>query len=204
MSDHSSPFWETLGKWRSTALYLSSGLLILFAIQIVIGFHIPGINIGTLGYLFGIAGILGFYPKVNSQSPRLSLTGTLFLAIAVVTLLGSWAVSLSTTGLIPRFFLPLFYPIIVYTSFFGGYVLYGITVLRSDNYPWLMGMVLLLSPALLTIDALNSIIQGPGTLTEGLTILIVCGNALAHGVIGYMLSKDENKAANIVKGLLKR
>lgn len=151
-----------------------------------VGFHIPGINIGAIGYLLGIVGILGFYPKFNRSSPRLSLAGTLFLAVAAVALIGSWTVSLSSTGLlIPRFFLPLFYPIIVFTSFIGGYILYGIAALRSDNYPGLMGIVLLLPPALMTIDAINSLLQGPGTLPAEITNTIVCGNALAHGMIGW-------------------
>ncbi|WP_255151609.1 hypothetical protein [Halorarius halobius] len=95
--------WERLETWTDT-VFLVAGVSFLGATVFLIINRFLG-GIGTAGQvieavfyitaLMGLAvGLLGFYPRVNDQSPRLALVGLAFAAITVLGYVGMvvWAV----------------------------------------------------------------------------------------------------------------
>lgn len=189
--------WESL-EARSPTLFLVAGaLLVVYAAVFgTITFADPVVeqNVFKIGYVFGFLGLLGLYPTVVGRNPRLARVG------AVAAALGLVAISAFTTndlavlaGLVSGgdpgwyvFFIPL-----ALIGFLVGYLAFGVASLRSDVFPPVIGLVLLV-PGLIVIVMLALILAGYAD--DQSAFVISAGEALAHLAIGATLRTKSSVA----------
>lgn len=146
---------ESLARWSPT-LFLAGGGLVVghAAVRGVEAFTTnapPPDVFGPAGYLLAVVGLLGLYPALEEQVPRLARAAA---AVAAVPLVG-WVAILAVTagevvGAVPAGMGA--FPGAAFAVHLGtlllAYVLFGVAALRAGVHPRAVGGLLLAAPAL--------------------------------------------------------
>lgn len=187
--------WAGLER-RSPALFLAGGALLvvygtLNGIEAFTATAVPA-NVFETGYVVAFLGLLGLYPSLRADEPRLARVGA---GAAGVGLLGVGLVSLRSighlAGLVPE------YPagwwavvVLLLVGFVGGYLAFGLAALRADGHATTVGLVLLL-PGLIVVLMVLHIAAG---LDSPATVFVVSsGQAMAHLAIGETLRQQSSR-----------
>lgn len=156
--------WKWLESRGPTAFIVGAICFLLYAIPASLGqytgleWSIPAWLVDTvlpLGFLLFLIALLGFYPLIRGESPRIAGAGVLFTGIAGLALLVErgaalilsvveWTVFWEiTTGLEPLF-------LVLAIGTILAAILFGIVSVRTNNPSRLAG-VLLLAPAIILL-----------------------------------------------------
>jgi hypothetical protein len=108
MVDYSTDIWAALEQWSGRAFLAAGGVWIIdtvpYVLDLFVDFSIPEVVGGTLmlsALLLTVAGLLGLYVPLATETPRLALAGTVLIAVGgIVTLVTLvWVV---TAGLLDQ------------------------------------------------------------------------------------------------------
>lgn len=155
-----SAHWRVLNRWCSTAFLVAGGLLliatVLSALEVFTTLSPEGTLTGPIffiGLIVSYVGLLGVYPKVADQSPRLALAGVVLVGLPAIMLivLVVWGVSGHALqqvpvppAVIPAFGMVL---IVVILLFGLGIAVIGVASLRSPPVSQTIGFLLLILAA---------------------------------------------------------
>lgn len=189
----SSGMLRSLERWSATA-FLVGGLLMVVnaafvAANVVTGadrFLVVGEVFVGAAWAVALLGLLGLYPGLADRSRWLSRGGAVCAVIGVVvfTILAGLSVYYYTAAVpLEDIDTAVFIPGVIIGSVLG-FVLFSAAVLRTDVYPRLVG-ILLLVPATLVVTNILRFIAGYEAAT--ITLAVVVGDALAMLAIGYLL-----------------
>lgn len=173
--------------WSST-LFLVAGALFLIAaannsLQIFIdGYDPAAISVSFLliGLVAAFVGISGLYPRLRKRSPTLAGLGlgVIVLALVGVIVLLIWAIA-NYSGIASEPAPPVVLGTLA--MMIVGFVLAGITVLRTEAYPRFVGLLLITEAvALIFVFAGPALFQGDppqwfGGVIEGFQALLLLG-----------------------------
>lgn len=146
--------WESVARWGATAFLAAGGLLLLTALLMVVSAltstaweMLPGIT-GFIGLIFLYVGVLGLYPRVADQTPRLAGTGVALIALPLVTIFvllvwGTLGHVLSIVP-VPIVVIPAIGAVFVATFllFTLGTTVFGVASLRSRRLPRAVSLLL--------------------------------------------------------------
>jgi hypothetical protein len=180
--------WHSLEQWRSTAFLIAGGLILGFvASNGVEAFTAaqPPTWVNTLfvapALVAATVGLLGFYPLLTDQVPRLALASA-----AVVTVAGTAAIALfvvvTANGLIAGLqlpFLPIYFLTLLTTIL--GFVLVGVGSLWTSVPSRTVGL-LVLGPPTVNIIMILTAPMNPPQWSAFLISAMWCGAVLAIGV----------------------
>jgi hypothetical protein len=185
--------WWNILEERSSSLFLVAGIiLVVYGVANgIVTYTDVAVETSVLwfAYLFSFLGLLGLYPTLMVERPRLARVGA---GAAVVGLLGVTLVSLMSAGqlagivsspmpgLMAIWFLAL-------VGFIGGYLAFGLAALRSDTYSTIDGLVLSV-PGVIIVVMLLHLVAG---LEQPWSVFVVSsGQAMAHLAIGATLRQQ--------------
>ena len=141
---------ESLENWSAVAFVIAGAFLFgdttLQALERFTAVSTPGVLRGVLmlsGILAAIVGLLGFYPRLADESPKLARVGVVVTAVACVTFAVIWVwwiVGNVLTG-IPEP-VPVVNMLAVVTMVLG-FLLFGVASLRTDVPSRSVGVLLL-------------------------------------------------------------
>jgi hypothetical protein len=173
--------------WSSTLFLLAGALFLIAAVnnslQIFIdGYDPAAISVPFLliGLVAAFIGISGLYSRLREQSPTLAGLGlgVIVLALVGVTVLLIWAIA-NYSGIASEPAPPV--ALGTLAMMILGFVLAGITVLRTEAYPRLVGLLLITEAvALIFVFAGPALFQGDppqwfGGVIEGFQALVLLG-----------------------------
>lgn len=187
------PSFEPLTS-RSPTLFLVAGVLLVGyatfnGVHAFTGVEYESIEnvFGPAGFALGFLGLLGLYPTLRDQNPRLARAG------AVCAVLGMIAFSVfvvanlgEIAGVVPKE-PPSWAVFFVAQAAIGmlvGYVAFAVATVRSDVHSRMLGLLLLAPLAVFTIMLTTSRL---GFFPQWLAFAISSGQAVAHLSIGYKL-----------------
>lgn len=173
--------WASLERW-GPKLFLASGVLILLAAANhgVVFFNegyspdVVSVSLLFVGYITTLAGVGSLYPRLNSDGSRLAQVSLLAVGggIAIFVVMLVWAIA-NMGGLAPN---PK--PVIAVPALLlllAGFVLFSITILRTDTYPAVIGLLLLAEvAALLVVFVGSNVLFGenvPDVFTVGMEVV---------------------------------
>lgn len=195
MNARTNPF--ELIEGHSAVLFLAAGVLLTgyAALNGVEAFTAATVepNLFEFGYVLGFLGLLGLYPRLVDRQPWLARIGggaALSGAIAITAFNIGHLVEIAgvvSDGL-PG--MPVFIAMAL-VGFVFGYLATGTAVLRSDVYPRLYGLVLLV-PGVVVVLMLVHIVAGFDSLETAFVISV--GQAMTHLAIGATLRADGEAA----------
>lgn len=186
--------WELLEQ-ASPKLFLLGGTLIVghAAIRGLEAFTAitPPVDIfAPTGYLLALVGVLGLYPSLRTQTPRLARVAS---ATAVVPLGGWVTITVASVGELTGVLTPD--AVVLPGAVFGvhmlglllAYTLFGVTVLWGGRHPRAVGVLLLVVPTLFIGIVAGAAVMGP---SSGGAFVIGSLSALTHLTIGYSLQTN--------------
>lgn len=208
MVDTNTSPWKSLESWSPTVFLVAGILLIGYAgiktVRAFAGVTVPdvmSVTAGHIGLLVPVIGLLGLYPLVRDDAPRLSLAGIVLSvtsAICSVVLLVSLAYLTLTVegypaipedagqGLLPA----LWGAIILMTSILTlmlGFLLVGVASLRSDAVSRPIAYLLLVPTAMWSAFFLMHPAGIDGSFIGIITYVPIGASLLT---IGYRLRRD--------------
>jgi len=179
--------WEWLEARSPTLFLVGGGLVVVYA-----GLH--GIEAATdmvlepnpfeFGYVIGFLGLLGLYPTMVDKSPRLARAGAVAAVLGMIGLSAFTALHIAVLAGVVAGGGPAWFPIFIPFPLIGfvvGYLSIGIASLRTDAYPRLVGLLLLV-PGIIVVVMIIQILAG--WTSELQAFVISAGEAMAHLAIG--------------------
>lgn len=155
MNEVTASQWRSLERWRSKAFLIAGGLLLASpatkAVAVFADGSLPVWIVVLLvfpGLLVALAGLLGTYPQLAEEMPRLAFVGATVTAVAggAVALLFGWVfvssivpLSGGVVGTAP----PGFVFLSVMSLIVAGFVLFGVASLLSADVSRSTGLLLL-------------------------------------------------------------
>lgn len=170
---------------------VGGGLLVghaaMLGIQAFSNLTTPPDVFGPTGHLVALVGLLGLYPPLVARTPAVARIAGAVATVALV----SWAVMtvtrfLAVAGIISALsdVLPGAFFMLVFGSTILTYVLFGVAIVRVDDSPRTVGLLVLAPAVLLVVVLVDSAITGV-TALDGL--IIGGGLALSMLALGYVL-----------------
>lgn len=183
-----------LERWSSRLFMLAGGLLAVYAaINGMNAFMDTALGVPGLGiaFLLGFLGLLGLYPSVTKQSPRLARIGAVAAVLGVIAFGILSANSIAelvgiVSGNPPAW--PLFVGMAT-TGFVLGYLSFGIAILRSELYPPIVGLSLLVPGVIIIVMFAH---MAAGYASPETVFVISAGQAMGHSAIGGSLKTRSN------------
>lgn len=181
-----------IGAWSPRLFLVAGGLLVFYGafngLEAFTDVAVPA-NVFETGYVFGFLGLLGLYPTLADEEPRLALVGAVAGAMGLV---GVVLVSLRSfghlAGLGPRY--PAGWGLVVallLIGFVGGFLAIGVAALRSAAYPRRVGLAVLLPGVIVVVMLLH---MAAGLDRPATVFVISSGQAMAHLAIGATLRQQ--------------
>lgn len=203
--------WAKLREWNGQLFLLAGVLLAGVALYKGIG-AFTSVDVpsavdtlyGGLGLLAPVVALLGLYPGLRKTVPRLSRAGILSAAVSAIFVLFIWGWYLGTTvqlGRFPR--IPEEAPIWAALALLGnfltisiGFLLIGVSSLRSDVLPKPGGLLLLI-PGIMWMALILNI---PLRVIPELDFYVYVINALTVSAVGYLLliSRKSSSSPKVV------
>lgn len=197
-------WWGSLERRSATAFLVAGALLVVFAVllgvEAFMGRSAPEDLFGPAGFLVAMVGLLGLYPTLVDQTPKLARTAAGFAAVAAV----GWFVitGLSITevaGILP----PLEDADVVglTTVFVAGlamvlaYVSFGVASFRLEGHSRAVGPLLLAPPAIFGVMLTGGAVGYTPTWSA---FVLGSGQALVHLALGATL-RAETKPTGLVE-----
>lgn len=185
---------------KSAMLFLvAGGLTVVFAgllgVEAFTEQTAPEDVFGPAGFAVAYLGLLGLYPTLAEQTPRLARAGAVFAAIGAV---GAGVVSLGSLGaalsVLPADPGPV---AIVFILGLGvgmvpGYVTFGVASLLAGLHSRRLGVLLLAPPAIFVV-MLSGILPSVVDVTLS-NFILSSGQAIAHLAIGVVLMAEGTQA----------
>lgn len=168
--------------------------MVIFAaslgIEAIMDTSAPEDIFGPAGLVFGFIGLLGLYPKLVDQSPKLVKTGGLLAVLGVVggTVTSVWHIGV-LAGVVPAD-TPVYIGIFSVGILLGmipGYLSFGIASLRTDIHSRTVGFLLLAVPAVVTVMLLSVVTS---LSSANSAVILASGQALAHLGLGVTLQYE--------------
>lgn len=192
-SSHSARF-GVLERWRSALFLVAGGVLVVFAatlaIQEVTATVIPQNAFGPLGFAIGFLGLLGLYPGVVTDVPRLAAAGALLAILGAGGFVVAWLVALVEVagGTAPAWVELANGPILA--GMVLGFLAFAIAVKRSDAYAGQLAVLLLVPAVLLALNVARVELVGAENVRLWVSFLFATGQALAYLGIGITLRAE--------------
>lgn len=177
--------WRTLERWSPVLFLLGGGGVITHAavqaIEAFTAITAPPDVFVTTGHLIALVGLLGLYPALARESPRLAAAGLVATGIGV----GAWIVMtvgqfLAIAGAIES--LTALFPGAFFVGVLGttilAYTVVGSAALRAGGRPTVDGLLILSPAVLLAVLIGKSAVAGVGA-ADG----VVIGAALALSML---------------------
>lgn len=191
--------WEKLEHWSPVLLCITGGFLVLIVLPTFIEFKPAALDLfGSISKflipvstVLGIAGVAGLYPKLSKQAPQLSWVGTIFLVVAGIVFVASYAGDYLVKTTQNQSLIPLL-SYTLYTSVatrFAGHLVYSIAAFRSDHYPNTLGYLLLILVALTVVGIPFMILQLQGSTIKWIFAAGTIIEALAYLALGYLIKE---------------
>lgn len=185
--------WESLEQWSPTVYYLAGAVLVVYVgllgyqafVDPAVNFHDNEAGIvGPVGFAIGFIGLLGRYPSLSSESPKLARLGAVVATVAF----GGWIV-IALSGLASQVGVdvPTAIQALGFLGMLGmlvGYTAFGVATLWTGTGPRSLGLLLLAPPALFVLLIAENATTG-GTATGA--VLVSSALCLAHLGLGYVL-----------------
>lgn len=193
--------WDALEQWSPTLFLVCGSVLVVYAAFMGLWAFADLVPEGhglEVGYVLGFLGLLGLYPSLVRRSPWLARIGAVAAGCGVVAIL---YVSVNdyvhlaglTSENLPGWRVLRLLPLV---GFIPGYFCFGIASLRSNVYSRRAGL-LLLTPGVITVLMLVSIVTGHPLLDRFQTVFVVsAGEAMAHLAIGATLQTEASASEN--------
>lgn len=176
---------------RSHMLYLAAGMiLILFptntALKTFTGTSYPVVGeiIAPAGFLIGVLGLLGLYPSIAEQTPRLARAAAVLAAL----LAADWGLIILKNAAIMADLIPEIGALTAVTGLFAvstmilSYALFGVAGVRTGVYqPWVHRLMLLEAAVMIHVFI---ILFAPISIP---LYLIEIGHVITHLGIGITL-----------------
>lgn len=143
-------------------------------------------------YVVASVALLGLYPSLADESPKLARAGAVFAGLSVVGWLADGLLGTSRSlavylGATPPAWLGAF-GILILLGFVLGFPSFGVASLRTDVYSQTVGLALL-TPLLVT--AMNIGIVFAGMTSPEARALVSLGYATSHLAIGFSLRNQK-------------
>lgn len=190
---------------RSSTAFLIAGMLFVADAALVGSVIVSaGEELMLLGQAFiaagwtaGFVGLLGIYPTLAEQRPRMARVGAVLVGIGVVVfvVMGVASIGYFTNVLSGDLsaLVPIFLPGVIIGSVLG-FLTFGVTTLRSDVYSRTVG-VLFVVLGLIPVVNITSGIAGIQSMTATLTIVV--GLAIVNVAIGFRLRIEDASTRNV-------
>lgn len=187
--------WESLERTSPTYFLIAGGFFLINAIIIVAGITtgsermsmLLGETFNAAGWAVALVGLLGLYPRVTERNRWLARIGAVCATIGVVVFTVLSLLSLAFYVRMLEGSIQTLVPLILPGVILGGvlaFLLFGIAALRTDVYPRVIGVLLLL-PALIVILNISS--GAVGLDSQYFLLGIVSGLLIVTSVIGLRL-----------------
>lgn len=169
-----------LERWTPALFLASGGILVIFAVNTGLmtytgtSYPIVGEVIGPVGFLLSVVGLIGLYPALADQVPTLARAAVAVTLIAAVC----WILIIvggigETAGVLPQGgVLPTAIRIVVLVTMILGFILFGVSSLRTDGHPMSVGVLLLVLPTML-LSLLTGVI--PPVVIDTVNVLALLG-----------------------------
>lgn len=148
--------------------------------------------LGPISSVLGILGILALYPSLFDSAPRLSRISIIVLVIAVVCRItgfaGSQLVKLYQFEVIVPLLSFLLYA--TFTTLFVGFLLLGVAIFSTDQYPNLIGYLLLVPALLAAVGFASFLLQIYGYMIGWIFTMSLCIQALDYLALGYIIKEQ--------------
>lgn len=215
MTVHANRMVESFER-RSASAFVLTGILILASLVVPIGLKTltdwswaAGLVLVSMAVVAVSAGLIGLYPRVKNQTPKLALAGAGaaivagVVAIGIITLVGA-ALGSQLLG-----DLTVYKPMRVFTmigllmagGFSVGLFLFGAAIWQADSPSRTVGELLLAGCVALLIPVIIELF-GPtfGVNTPPWVLFpVIIGIAFDTVAIGYHLGTGETSPSNISK-----
>lgn len=195
MVDRSDTVWGTLEERSPTLFLVAGGLLVVYAafngVEAFTDVAVPA-NVFESGYVAGFLGLLGLYPALATER---SLWASCGAVAGAVGFLGVVLVSLRSFGHLAGL-LPEYPPgwsvviVLVLVGFVGGFLAFGVAVLRSNVYSNLVGLALLAPGVIVVLMLLH---MAAGLERPASVFVVSAGQAMAHLAIGSTLRQESSQ-----------
>lgn len=200
--------WEVVEEKRAAAfviagiLYLTSGILSGFDIELVPQGGVLWIYLGNIALA---TGLIGFYPELADRTPRLALAGVACIGLAVVAQIGSTVVlfGIAANRGVQLSGGHLWGPVSVFGGalFVIGYSLaaglLGIAILRTDRHSQSIGYLVLASVAWWVLLVGGEVMWSQSMEAIGLNGVDAGVSAVLFLAIGYLSHTRADPRADI-------
>lgn len=186
-----STVWGSLEQWSATAFLVAGVMFVASAavtvFDIAVGAEQLRLQLGQAtvgaGWIAGLVGLLGLYSGLVKTNRWLARAGAFFTAIGLVGYLIMTVGVLAIFAGVPEASLepaePVFLPLMLLGSVLT-FPLFGVAILRSADYPQIVGLLLVAQTVVFVVNALT-----PTPATFVLVVLI--GLILINLGVGYLL-----------------
>ncbi|MFC6784525.1 hypothetical protein [Halobaculum halobium] len=183
-----------LESWSPTLFSLAGGLFVVFA-AFWAAFAFTDLSseivqnaVGPAGWTAAFVGLLGLYPALADQNPRIASAGAVFAVFGLVggtfATGGNLLLLIGVLSELPAWLAPLQLPLLIGIVF--GFLTVGLASLRTSVMPRRVGVLLLIPAAVFVVNIVRV-----GTLGSTTPIwapfVLGSGQALALLGIGYSL-----------------
>lgn len=190
MPDHRTVL-EALEGRTGTLFLVAGALFIVFAalhgVEAFMGQSAPKDIFGPAGFAFAFLGMLGMYPRLSENYPRLLLFGAVIalIGLAASAITSVWHIGLWVIPTMPEYGSAFALGMVL--GQFLGYTSFGFASLRADVYSRTVSLLLVAVPAVL---ALMIATVATGYATSGSAVVLGSVQAILHLAIGASLWSD--------------
>jgi len=186
---------RSLEQQSSTLFLVSGGLMVVHTgVHVLIAFTNTNYPLhhempfGVVGHILAFVALLGLYPQLVTESPKLARASAGLAVLGTVGWFGVGTLTLSESiGVALPAWLGILAPLTIVT-FILGYLSFGVAGLRTDVVTRTTALVIL-TPVLVMVYNMAVALTTGGT-REG-QIIVAGGFALTHLAIGAALRSDE-------------
>lgn len=152
--------WRSLERWRATAFLIAGVLLVFFAallgVEAFLDRATPSVIFGPAGFLVAMIGILGLYPTLTSQTPKLASAIAFLTVVAGVGWFVITGLSIGEiVGVLPPLeevgVLGIAIILVAGIGMVLSYILCGIASFSVEDYSRIVGLLLLLPPTIFAV-----------------------------------------------------
>lgn len=198
MSESGVVPWVVLERWSGTAFLAGAAMFVLSAVITVVDIavgveqlrlHLGQVTVG-LGWLGGLVGLLGIHRRLAERNRWLVRVGTFFVAIGLVGYVLVTVGFLATFAGAPESVVSSMEPVFVPSMLLGSvltFPLFGVAVLRTDDQPRRVGLLLFGPTALFAANVATP------SAAEVILVVII-GLVLVNAAIGYLLRRGSRLA----------